>query len=100
MNKHLKIEYTTKKGEKLYSEPGNNGPKDKRLYIGYKDSLWCHTLELIGAALRAKAYIEDWNYLPNGGEGRGMLFKFIKDCIFTKIPIRDLLKKYKIPERK
>lgn len=93
----MKLEYITKKGEKLYSEKGDNGPKDLRLYIGYRDFRWCHTLELIGAALRAKAHIEDRNY-PKG-RGRGMLFNFISDCILEDIPIKKLLNKYMVPER-
>ena len=93
----LKKEYETKKGEILYSEPGDNGPKDRRLYISYNGSRWAHTLELIGASLRAKAHIEDWNY-PNG-RGKHMLLDFIQQCILTKTPIRQLMKKFKIPER-
>lgn len=96
-NTKLKIIYTTRKGEKLYSEPGSNGPNDLRLYIGYNGSRWAHTLELIGAALRAKAHVEDRNY-PNG-RGRMMLFDFISDCILKDDPIKELIKRYSIPDR-
>ncbi|MFH1561939.1 MAG: hypothetical protein ABIF11_00775 [Nitrospirota bacterium] len=98
INKPLKLRYKTKKGECLYSEPGDNGPKDLRLYIGYDDRKpWAHTLELIGACLRAKGSIEDWNY-PKG-EGRKYLLRFIWDCIMSKTPISELLKRYKIKDR-
>jgi hypothetical protein len=96
MNQLLKLIYTTKKGEELFSEPGNKDPKDKRLYIGYKGHKWAHTLELIGAALRAKAYVEDVNY-PNG-RGKHMLLDFVQQCILTKTPIKELCKKFRIPE--
>ena len=91
----MKLLYETKKGEKLYSEEGNRAKNDLRLYIGFKDFKWAHTLELIGAALRAKAHIEDNNY-PNG-RGKHMLLHFIQECILTKTPIKELLKKFKIP---
>ena len=93
----MKISYKTAKGEILYEEPGDNAPKDKRLYIGYNGTKWAHTLELIGAALRAKAWVEDNNY-PNG-LGRYHLLGFIVGCIMTKTPIKELMKKFKIPER-
>jgi len=91
--------YSTAKGEKLYSEPGAKGPNDKRLYIGFNGTKWAHTLELIGAALRAKAHVEDTAYGKPYQLGKLMLLLFIADCILTKTPIKELLKKYKIPER-
>lgn len=70
-------------------------PGDKRFYIGFNGTRWAHTMELIGAALRAKAWVEDNNY-PKG-KGKTMLLEFITDCILTKTPIKLLLVKYKIP---
>jgi hypothetical protein len=87
----LKKIYETKKGEVIYSEPGDRSVGDKRLYIGYNGIKWAHTLELIGAALRAKAYVEDNNY--KNGMGRYWLFGYITNCICTDIPIQDLMKK-------
>ena len=97
MNQLLKEIYKTAKGETLYEEPGKNAPGDKRLYIGYNGIRWAHTLELIGAALRAKAWVEDNNY-PKG-MGRYMLLSYIIGCIMTTTPIKELMKKFKIPER-
>lgn len=92
----MKKIYETKKGEYLYSEPGNRAKGDKRLYIGFKEFKWAHSLELIGAALRAKAHVEDNNY--RNGMGRYWLFGYITKCICTDEPIEALLKKFKIPE--
>lgn len=97
MNQRLKEIYKTAKGEILYESPGNNAPKDKRLYIGFNGTRWAHTLELIGAALRAKAWVEDNNY-PNG-LGRFWLLAYIAACITTDTPIKELMKRFKIPER-
>ena len=93
-----KVIYTTKTGEVLYSEPGNRADGDKRLLIGYKEGKpWPHTLELIGAALRAKAWVEDNNY-PHG-LGRWWLLGYIVACMTTSTPIRNLIKKFKIPDK-
>ena len=96
MRARLKEIYKTKKGETLYEEPGDRAKGDKRLYIGFNGSRWAHSLELIGAALRAKAHVEDNNY-PNG-MGRYWLFGYIAKCILTDEHIKDLLKKFRIPE--
>jgi len=90
----MKEIYKTLKGEVLYEEPGDRAEGDKRLYIGYNGTKWAHTLELIGASLRAKAWVEDNNY-PNG-LGRYYLLSYIVGCIMTKTPIKELLKKFKI----
>lgn len=97
MNQHLKEIYRTSKNEILYESPGKNAKGDKRLYIGYNGTKWAHTLELIGASLRAKAWVEDNNY-PHG-LGRFWLLAYIAACITTSTPIKELLKKFKIPER-
>ena len=97
MRRHLLMKeiYKTEKGEVLYEEPGNRAKGDKRLYIGYNGTKWPHTLELIGASLRAKAWVEDNNY-PPPAQGRKYLFNYIKECIMTITPIKELLKKYKL----
>ena len=92
----MKKIYKTKKGECLYEEPGNRSDGDKRLYIGFNGAKWAHSLELIGAALRAKAWVEDNNY--KNGMGRYWLFGYIAKCICTDEPIKDLIKKFKIPD--
>ena len=91
----MKEIYKTVKNEILYEEPGDRADGDKRLFIGYNGIKWPHTLELIGASLRAKAWVEDNNY-PPPAQGKKYLLKFITECIMTKIPIKELLKKYKI----
>jgi len=93
----LKEIYRTSKDEILYEEPGNRAPGDKRLYIGFNGTKWAHTLELVGAALRAKAHVEDNNY-PNG-LGRYHLLGYVVGCIMTNTKIKELMKKFKIPER-
>lgn len=93
----MKEIYKTQKGERLYEEPGDRAPGDKRLFIGFNGTRWAHTLELIGAALRAKAYVEDNNY-PQG-QGRYYLLGYVVACITSKKPIRELMKLFKIPER-
>jgi hypothetical protein len=90
----MKIIYTTEKGEHVYEEPGNRKPGDKRFYIGFNGTKWAHTMELIGAALRAKAWVEDNNY-PHG-KGAVLLFEFMRDCILTITPITQLTKQYKM----
>jgi len=91
------FEYKTSKGEILIGERGDRADGDLRLYIQYNGNKWAHTLELIGAALRAKANIEDNNY-PNG-LGRWWLLGYIAACITTTTPIKELMKKFKVPER-
>lgn len=93
----MKEEYRTKYNEILYSENGNRATGDRRLYIGKDGHKWAHSLELIGAALRAKAWVEDNNY-PNG-LGRFYLHAFISGCILCdKLSIKTLMKKFKINE--
>lgn len=97
MNQLLKEIYRTAKGEIIYEEPGNRAKGDRRLYIGFNGNRWAHTLELIGAALREKAAIEDNNY-PNG-KGKRMLANYIYQCIMTKTPIKELMIKFQIPPK-
>ena len=93
----MKEEYKTKYGEILYSEPGDRAKGDKRLYIGKNGIRWAHSLELIGAALRAKAHVEENNY--SNGLGRFYLHGFISACILCdNMTIKGLLKKFKIKE--
>lgn len=98
MSEHLKLRYKTKKGECLYSEPGDRALGDLRLYIGYNGYKWAHTLELVGAALRAKSHVEDNNY-PHG-LGRYYLLAYVVACILTDEPILDLMKRFRFPEEK
>ena len=96
LKNNLKLLYRTKKGECLYEEPGNRAPGDRRLYIGFNGTFWAHTLELIGIALREKGKVEQNNY-PNG-RGKHYLAHFIQRCILSNEPIKDIMRKFKIPE--
>jgi len=87
----------TPKGEIVYTEPGDRGPHDMKIFTRFPKQPWKTTLYYIGVILRLKGAVENRNY-PPPYQGAKMLFNFCRDCIFSKMPIKDLCKKYKIPE--
>ena len=87
----------TPKGEIVYTEPGNRGPHDMKIFTRFPKQPWKTTLYYIGVILRLKGLVEDRNY-PHG-RGAKMLLDFIRECILSrKTSIKELCKKYKIPE--
>ena len=96
--KDVKQEYriTTPNKEVVYTEPGNNGPEDMKIFTRFPKIPWMHSLYYIGVCLRLKGMVEDRNY-PNG-RGKDMLVDFCKDAISNyKLSITQICKKYKIP---
>lgn len=103
MNKHLKQNYRieTPNNEIVYTEPGKNGENDMKIFSKFPKIPWAHSLYYIATCLRLKGMVEDRNYPPKEGKyGSGMLVAFCSEAILNKqISIKDLCKKYKIPER-
>ena len=94
-----KTDYTVKTpyGERIFTEPGKNGPDDMKIYTTFPKLPWPHSLYYIAVCLRLKGMVEDRNYPPPKHKGKAMLAEFCRDAIFaTTVPIRDLCKKYKI----
>jgi len=93
----LRTLYTTSQGEHVLCSPGNRCPGDRKLYISDRTGAvcWPHSLELLGAALRAKAAVEQRRY--PFGQGKRYLLRFIEACIMTREPIREIMRRFKIP---
>ena len=99
MGKKQDYKIITPNKEIIFTEPGNNGPEDMKIFTRFPRTPWMHSLYYIGACLRLKGMVEDRNY-PNG-RGKEMLVDFCRDSIKDyKSLLAEICKKYQIPERK
>lgn len=88
---------TTPNNELVETVPGKNGEFDMKIFTSFPKMPWAHSLYYIATCLRLKGMVENRNY-PNG-TGRGYLASFCLEAIFSKVPISELCKKYKIKEK-
>lgn len=96
MSERQHYNIVTPNGEKVFTEPGKNGPEDMKIFTMFPKMPWPHSLYYIAVCLRLKAKVEDRNY-PPPAQGRGKLMDFCYDCIFSKLSIREICEKHKIP---
>jgi len=96
--------YKCKDGTKLFKIPGHKSEKDFIVLTEFPKNPHAHSIEYIGACLKAKAEIEDINYpktvdgIKTGNQGRDFLFDFMRWCVYrVELPIREICKKFKLP---
>ena len=95
---------TTPTNERIFTEPGDRGPDDMKIYSVFPEMPWKHTLYYMGVCLRLKGLVEDRNYrVEDGFRGKSMLVDFCNDCITRyDLSIAEICKEYGIkppPER-
>lgn len=96
--KNVKQEYRiiTPNQEVIYTEPGDNGPKDMKIFTRFPRIPWMHSLYYIAVCLRLKGMVEDRNYAK--GRGKNMLIDFCEDAISDySLSIAEICKKYDVP---
>ena len=108
-----------KDGTILSKTQGKKSERDFIVITEFPQNPHAHSLEYIGSCLRAKAEVEDINYpkftnskqescptcglpIEIGGEktgtlGKDWLFDFSRWCIYSKLTIKEICKKFKIP---
>lgn len=92
---------TTPNNEKITTVPGKKGPDDMIILTQFPKMPWPHSLYYIGCCLRLKGMVEERAYPQKDGyQGRDYLLDYVAECILSlDVPISDLCKKYKIPEK-
>ena len=90
----------TPNNEKIYTEPGKNGPEDMKIFTRFPKIPWAHSLYYIGVCLRLKGLVEDRNYPRPKFKGRNILVEFCNECI-TRLDksIKQICKDFNIPTR-